>query len=194
MTAPRKLAGVGPLALKNPGSVEYAWQLTDKIKRLYETKELTIQQWEQALEDAERYRIYERVPEEHPYGDLNALLKAEIGRTDEEVRRQILTHQEAGKMGGRGNKALDNVKSFSGNNAEYLESRLERDDPDRYKQLKSGKYKSVRAAALDAGIVRPRMSIPSDVEGAARALARKFTIEELHRLVELLAERIAVDA
>lgn len=77
--------------------------------------------------------------------------------------------------------------------AEYLTARIARDRPDILEKMRAGQYQSVRTAALDAGIVKARMSIPTDVDGAARALARKFTPEELHRLVELLAERIAVD-
>ncbi len=85
------------------------------------------------------------------------------------------------------------VAQDGGTSANYLTARIARDRPDILERMQAGEYPSVRAAALDAGIVRPRISIPSDVDGAARALARKFTIEELHRLVELLAERIAVD-
>lgn len=80
-----------------------------------------------------------------------------------------------------------------GDSADYLTARIARDRPDILERMKAGEYKSVRAAALDAGIVQPRISIPTDVDGAARALARKFTVEDLHRLVELLAEHIAVD-
>jgi hypothetical protein len=184
--SPRELASKGPMALKDPSSVDYAWQLTDKIRRLYETKELTIQQWEQVLEDAERYRIYERVPEDRPYGNLNALLEAEIGHTDEDVRRQLLTHQEAGRMGGRGNKAGSDTTSF-GRDAEYLTARIARDRPDILEDMQAGKYKSVRAAALEAGIVRPRFTVPADdVRAIARALVRHLTVDQIEELTSIL--------
>lgn len=89
---------------------------------------------------------------------------------------------------------FDYIKDNNGGtSADYLTARIARDRPDILERMRAGEYPSVRAAALDAGIVRARISIPTDIEGAARALARKFTPEELHRLVELLAERIAVD-
>lgn len=90
-------------------------------------------------------------------------------------------------------KTLPSNVKRQGNDAEYLTARIARDRPDILERMKAGEYRSVRAAALDAGIIQPRISIPTDVEGAALALSRKFTVEDLHRLVELLAERIAVD-
>jgi hypothetical protein len=48
------------------------------------------------LAEAERDRIYERVPPEKPYGSLDALLKAELGVTREESvakKRNKRNHQ-----------------------------------------------------------------------------------------------------
>ena len=42
-----------------------------------------------------------------------------------------------------------------GNIAEYLTARLARDRPDILTRLEAGHYPSVRAAALEAGIMRP---------------------------------------
>lgn len=40
-------------------------------------------------------------------------------------------------------------------NAPYLTARIERDRPDILKRLKNGEFKSVRAAAIEAGIIKP---------------------------------------
>lgn len=202
ITDPRKLAGVGPLALKDPDSVEYAWQLTDKIRRLYETKELTIQQWEQALEDAEKHRIYERVPPEHPYGALDTLLEAEIGVNKEQSIGDVKLRGRGRPKKEGGDKDYNIIFNSSqsdgparnqGDSAAYLTARIARDRPDILKRMQAGEYKSVRAAAMDAGIVQPRISIPADVEGAARILRQKFKGKDYERLVDLLAQCIAVD-
>lgn len=78
-----------------------------------------------------------------------------------------------------------------GESSEYLTARIARDRPDILDEMKAGKYPSVRAAALDAGIVKPRISIPADPAGAAAALTRRFSRADLTLLVELLAEQIA---
>jgi hypothetical protein len=41
-----------------------------------------------------------------------------------------MTRWEAGAKGGRGKKALDNIKGFSGTSEAYLAARLKRDAPD----------------------------------------------------------------
>lgn len=54
---------------------------------------------------------------------------------------------------------VDNVNSSEakgGNRNDYLAARLKRDHPDIHERLAAGEYRSVRAAAIDAGIVRPQ--------------------------------------
>lgn len=81
----RKQAAFGPLALKDPNSVEYAWQMTSRLQRLYQLWKLREQDWREALEQAEQHRIYERIPPEKPYGSLRDLLLAEIGADIEDI-------------------------------------------------------------------------------------------------------------
>ena len=97
------------------------------------------------------------------------------------------------------NKGVNNTFIQRGStNADYLTARIARDRPDILDKLqaaqieqristqveigvipakhlvpliKAGEYTSVRSAALDAGIVKPRISIPTEVNGAARATA-----------------------
>lgn len=59
---------------------------------------------------------------------------------------------------GRGKKTDYNINRFNGDSAEYLTARIARDRPDILERMKSGEYTSVRRAALDAGIVKPRIS------------------------------------
>jgi ribosomal protein L2 len=63
-----------------------------------------------------------------------------------------------GKAGpGRGKKAFDTIKSFStGTSADYLAGRLKRDAPDIAAAVERGEYRSIRQAAIAAGIVKQR--------------------------------------
>lgn len=98
---------------------------------------------------------------------------AEVGRPDKALVHKVLSPEQYGES------------------SEYLTARIARDRPDILDEMKAGKYPSVRAAALDAGIVKPRISIPADPAGAAAALTRRFSRADLTLLVELLAEQIA---
>ena len=63
---------------------------------------------------------------------------------------------------GRENRS-DNVRSNKGgNNKERLAAKLKRDHPDIAARVSNGEFKSIRAAALEAGIVKPMRSIPVD--------------------------------
>lgn len=77
------------------------------------------------------------------------------------------------------NNKLDNCQVYSpsdsgGNDPEYLTARIARDRPDILERMKAGEYKSVRSAAIDAGIIDPdktrRYSLPTDPTAAARYL------------------------
>jgi hypothetical protein len=63
-----------------------------------------------------------------------------------------LNHKEAGTLGGRGKKAIDNVNSFSGagNLRSYTVARLKRDRPDLAERVIAGEL-SANAAAVEAG-------------------------------------------
>jgi hypothetical protein len=66
------------------------------------------------------------------------------------------------------------IPSIQGTSPEYLTARIARDRPDILERMKAGEYKSVRSAAIDAGIVDPekskRYSLPADPTAAARYL------------------------
>ena len=112
-----------------------------------------------------------RIPPGQPYGSLDTLLKAEIGVDVQESYEVVKTRAEKfdgsellerevgkGKPGpGRGNITADNISRFNyGTNADYLTARIARDHPDILERMKDGKFKSVRAAAKEAGIVTER--------------------------------------
>ena len=67
---------------------------------------------------------------------------------------KIQTLTDAGKKGVRGKKAPDNVRGFNGNSQNYLAARINRDHPEIAERVKAGEFKSIRAAAIVAGIVK----------------------------------------
>ena len=73
-----------------------------------------------------------------------------------------------------------------GETTEYLTARLARDRPDLLERLKAGEFTSVRQAAVEAGIVRPKTRADQ-----IRALWRQLSASERRRLfIELLDSAI----
>lgn len=84
------------------------------------------------------------------------------------------------------------VRSISyGETADYLTARIARDHPGILDRMKAGEFRSVRAAALEAGIVKPTASLPLDPIRAARIIRKHFTGEQWSAL---LAELRRLDA
>ena len=81
----------------------------------------------------------------------------------------------------------DNCKTLEhGNSADYLTARIARDRPDILEAMKRGEYRSVRQAAIEAGIVNPkvRYSLPDDPIAAAHYLAQRVDREWFLALVD----------
>ena len=116
---------------------------------------------------------------------------------------QLLNDVTAKNMGGRGGNnnpdglgghtgktcQVDDVNltspdSKGGNSQEYLLARIKRDAPDVLEDYANGKYPSVRAAAIDAGIIR----IPSAHERAVKLLNKMKRLE----LMDLQARITAI--
>jgi hypothetical protein len=77
-----------------------------------------------------------------------------VGTETPEVNRQ----NEFSKNGNSTQK--EKKPSNRGTSEVYLTRRIARDHPHIHEEMKQGKYRSVRAAAIEAGITRKRISIP----------------------------------
>lgn len=76
-----------------------------------------------------------------------------------------------------------------GTSAEYLTRRIVRDHPEIAERMKAGEYKSVRAAALDAGIAPRTLTIRLDAPASvARSLRKHMSEENFTDLIRLLLE------
>lgn len=76
---------------------------------------------------------------------------------------------------GRNRRANGTPNARRGSNQQsYLARRLLRDAPDTFAALERGDFKSVRAAAIEAGIVKAVVQIPIDPVRAAGLLRKHF--------------------
>ena len=195
-------------------SPEWCYMTVDYAKILYSSYKTSLDQWDKVLDEMESGRVYERIPEGHPYGSLESLLKVEFGVSKEESRRTVqdkadeattnpvLNGEElkecraaGGKLGGRGKINLLNIIKKvpgvdDGPSTSYLSRRIAAERPDILARMKGGEFTSVRAAALEAGIVDPTFSCPKDPVKAARRILRHFTGDRLTQLIEELSKPI----
>ena len=133
----------------------------------------------------------ERVWEPLGSGDLDSLLLHLTGKTEEQAdiakrkqQRKVATHQAAtvnpggnnnphgckGKPEGINvsNGKIDSGVQGGGNGSEYLLRRLAKKHPDVLEQYEDGAFKSVRQAAIAAGIVK----VKTPAEQAIAALGK----------------------
>jgi hypothetical protein len=77
-----------------------------------------------------------------------------------------------------------------GDSPEYLAARIARDRPDVQEKMKQGEYPSVRAAAVDAGIVKPRIQVSwkdgATAEQIAAAILKKLPADLIADVVKAL--------
>ncbi len=93
---------------------------------------------------------------------------------DEKANRNNVTVSQAG---------------VRGNHPDYLTRRIARDHPQIFERMKAGEFPSVRAAALEAGIVKRTQSVRlDDPESAARSLRKHMSPMARAELARLLAE------
>lgn len=188
----RESALLGPRDMKPRGSREWCLQTIYQLKRRWERLEYTEAEWKQTVKELKDVRAWEVLG----YPDEDAMFQSEIGRTrkqaDEDIKklrtkREALKNNQNSRKSKNGNSDTTSELTFSKRDTEYLTARIARDRPDILEDMKSGKYKSVRAAALDAGIVRPRFTVPSDdVRAIARALVRHLTVDQIEELTSIL--------
>lgn len=79
----------------------------------------------------------------------------------------------------------DNTHEQRGVSSAYLAARIARDHPDVHEKMKAGEFRSVRAAAIEAGIVKPK-SQPKDPVSLAEELKRRYPKEFLAELASVL--------
>jgi len=76
-----------------------------------------------------------------------------------------------------------------GRGAAYLQARLRRDAPEVADALERGEHRSVRAAAIEAGIIKPvpTVRLVADMAAVAGKLCQHLTRQQRIQLIDLLA-------
>ena len=103
----RERAYFGPRTEKVPGSVAWCWQTISLMQARWEQKCLDEEGFDALVRELSTHEAWKVVPPEQPYGTLDALLKAEIGRTLPEARAEVRLQGQAtgsGPQGGRPTK------------------------------------------------------------------------------------------
>jgi hypothetical protein len=76
-----------------------------------------------------------------------------------------------------------------GTSAAYIRARLQRDHPEVAAALDRGEYPSARAAAIEAGIIKPvpTIRVTNDMPAVAAKLCQHLNREQRIQLIDLLA-------
>lgn len=159
-------ARIGPRDLKDPRSREYAIQTLYALKRYVKSKECDEKLIADELERIRKYRHWEILG----YQSEDELLETEVGLNAGQIKERaqklaqdakpLAKHGEVGRGRNRDNDTISN-----GRGASYLAARLRRDAPEICDRLAAGEFPSVRAAAIEAGIVK----VPTAFEVACKA-------------------------
>ena len=168
----------GPRDMKTPGELDWCWQTVSALQSMWKSLDLDFERYQWAWQEAEEHRIWERIPQNNPYGTKEAMLeRLQVG--DEEAARTRVAVN-----------ALAFGERRGSHNAKYLTARIARDRPDIWERMKAGEFTSVAAAARAAGIpykVRQRIAL-GDPLTVAQALRRHFTLEERQQLAKALLQ------
>ena len=202
MTEQDEARSSGPIALKEPGSPEWCWQLLAAMQTQWRALNFDYELYMRTWEDAEAYQVWDKVPYDSPYGSKERMLEAlEIGDIPAAKARVIekaMTAQPLGQHGANQHNKEDitQVMSSQGNRSDYLTARIARDRPDIWERMKRGEFDSVKAAAREAGIPLPQprrtMSLSDNVDRVANKLRQHYTPEQVQRIAErLLAQEDA---
>lgn len=168
----REEASVGPRDLKKPGTAKWAWQTLSALKRRWELKQLSAQQFEETIDELKEHRAWEIVPPEKPYGSLDAMLRAEIGCTEQKARKRFAvdpTPKRGNPTGSNQHKKESSAEEDSsqvsrakkngvGIQTQVYLDRLAKDRPDLLKKVDAGELKPKTAARM-AGIVKDKTAL-----------------------------------
>jgi hypothetical protein len=113
-----------------------------------------------------------------PLESVQAIL--EIAKDDALVGEVLGKHGQYGKGRPKPDR-VDNVNSKGGNQKDYLLARLARDAPEILAAYNRGEYRSVRAAAIAAGIIEP----PTPLDRLRTAWKKASTEEQQTFLKEI---------
>ena len=171
------------------GSKSWALWLSNEIRKTYYDKQQTGERLRSLIETfkiQQAWQVFGFLTWE-AYCEKRLQLAAQDldAEARDRVRRFAENATPLKEQGDRGNGKKDyNYNVFPverGTDSEYLTNRIARDRPDILERMKAGEYRSVRSAAIDAGIIDPdktkRYQLPTDPTKAGKYLAERVDAE-----------------
>lgn len=175
------------------GSKSWALWLSNEIRKTYYDKQQTGERLRSLIETfkiQQAWQVFGFLTWE-AYCEKRLQLAAQD--LDAEARDRVKRFAEnATPLNGHGgDRQSDNFQLYNykvetmmdggGTDSEYLTARIARDRPDILERMKAGEYRSVRSAAIDAGIIDPektkRYQLPTDPTKAGKYLAERVDAE-----------------
>lgn len=197
------MANVGPRDLKEEGSPAWCWQTVSLLQNMWTSLDLSHDRYAEVWEKANEHRIWEKIPADTPYGSLEAMKdKLKVGDAAEarlkviDLAVQAKPLRKHGGVNGH-NKSDEGVPAHlhrGAKNADYLTARLARDFPEIHERMQMGEFKSVAAAAREAGIYpdKPKTITASPDKGRlAKSLLQAYGADGCEELIEVLRQTIA---
>lgn len=134
-------------------------------RKQLESDARSLGQWLNALRKVEAWKVLDKLSWSTLLVDLDltdeqadALITSKKGDTVGAVIARAESAKALSKHGGdrkSGEEQGNNITLKRGTDPNYLTARIARDRPDILERMKAGEFKSVRAAAIEAGIVKP---------------------------------------
>ena len=193
------IANVGPRDLKEPGSPTWCWQTVSLLQTMWTSLDLSEARYEEVWQQADEQQIWETIPEDNPFGTKEEMLRQlEVGDY-QQARRRLSLQPVARKVrrkfehGGdrrSGEFQVDNYQletpNQGGTNKDYLLARLYHQHYDIFERWERGEFRSVRAAAIAAGIVvqqsKRTVTLGNNIDRLADALHGHYTPEQFTEL------------
>jgi hypothetical protein len=162
----------------------------------YQSVNYSVESFIEILNEAKVAEVYKRLPDpEHPYDTWAAWLHAHGWSSvlDAVQKKQLSVRQIVaaikpeedlaawGERGGGHSRVYDVNSAGTGNGVGYLTRRIKRDRPEIFTRMQAGEFKSVRQAAIEAGIVHP----PTPLDLLRRAWDKASTSERHEFLNEV---------
>lgn len=170
------------------GSKSWALWLSNEIRKTYYDKQQTGERLRSLIETfkiQQAWQVFGFLTWE-AYCEKRLQLAAQDLDAEARARIADLANRTV-PLSVNGTNRFDNCQTYKtesivgGNDSDYLASRIARDRPDILERMKAGEYRSVRSAAIDAGIIDPektkRYQLPTDPTKAGKYLAERVDAE-----------------
>ena len=175
----------GPRDVKEPGDPLWCWQTISALQSIWKSVTIDHERYMRIWAEAEEHRVWEKVPQDAPYGSKEAMLEHLAIGDDVTARARVAVQampaRPLGKRGGRKSQHAGQQIDYGSTRTSYLTARIARDRPDVWERMKRGEFASVAEAAREAGIDVPkpkRVTVNGDKGQLAQAILRLYGPEQ----------------